>query len=870
MMSFWKSVSKKKPVKFKQVQLKPLGFNFIGSRTPVRMINKQIYPTRSNAEWKLIAKNPMGDSDRDHLMNWFDCAPMNSKKQGWVHKGVQFNRKRTTKKIDTILQRVQLNKNKVLRHVDSKGNVTIVSSGVDDPQSTFLKYQQQKKAHEEFKQKQAAKHQHERDKMPVILGKDFPTQLHLSVVGPYDKGKLSIENLKKPETDKIIMRSLDKPQGGIWTSTFEKETSDWEKWASGEGIYESGPFHSTRPYRRYLIKPTKSARVLSLNSEEDVKNFVARYKVKQVSDKSKVDYDWEKFRKDYDALHMGKKIIYGKLRNPDNIPFTSYGWDSESTMWVNPAFRKIKELPSPGMSKDLDIPESEFKRYEREDIRKIVNKQGITPILKELGIKQYGDETPNLREAKKRPTAQELIEGKEHKHVPLKDAEFVTVYHGTSSKNAAQIMKEGLKTEKANKSDVPNTIFLTPNKDIAIMYASANTYNPKDSDDEKIHLVRLERPEAAVLKVKILKKDIKKSFGSTGVNKSFFGLGINTPLESVKIQTIYELPIRKDVPSKSIRILNQKGMKRLYTSSLREPAFEPGGKGGYYIIKDAISGEFIEDPTKEKNYAVKFPEAPETIEKVIPFKEQKAEMALPGRPRKAGRISNERIIELYKEGRNVKHVADIARLPLKKTKKIIIESGQKIRFRPGTDEFKTTPTSKQKELAETLKKVSLAHGQGRRFPKISEDKIVELYKKGTSISSISKVAEIYPGRIRDVLRDAGQEIRPSFKDKYKLSITEIQKSFEETRDEEKIDDLVQQSQQEQKEEKIRAEKEAKETMKESKEARKERKQYQKVLKEEEIGDVGGYAKGEEESYIVTPERQKEYEKVLEELGIEKV
>jgi len=42
------------------------------------------FPKRSKAEWKLIDKNPFGDTDGDKVPNWFDCKPLNKKKQGWT------------------------------------------------------------------------------------------------------------------------------------------------------------------------------------------------------------------------------------------------------------------------------------------------------------------------------------------------------------------------------------------------------------------------------------------------------------------------------------------------------------------------------------------------------------------------------------------------------------------------------------------------------------------------------------------------------------------------------------------------------------------------------------------------------------------
>ena len=57
-----------KPSKKKQIKLK--------------FFNTKSFPKRSQKEWKLIDKNPFGDTDGDRVPNWFDCKPLNKKKQG--------------------------------------------------------------------------------------------------------------------------------------------------------------------------------------------------------------------------------------------------------------------------------------------------------------------------------------------------------------------------------------------------------------------------------------------------------------------------------------------------------------------------------------------------------------------------------------------------------------------------------------------------------------------------------------------------------------------------------------------------------------------------------------------------------------------
>jgi hypothetical protein len=50
------------------------------------MISIEKYPKRSSRENRMIDNNPFGDKDKDKVMNWFDCKPLNKKKQGWFEK----------------------------------------------------------------------------------------------------------------------------------------------------------------------------------------------------------------------------------------------------------------------------------------------------------------------------------------------------------------------------------------------------------------------------------------------------------------------------------------------------------------------------------------------------------------------------------------------------------------------------------------------------------------------------------------------------------------------------------------------------------------------------------------------------------------
>ena len=48
----------------------------------IQPVKLNIYPKRTKQEIRLIDKSPWGDRDKDKVPNWFDCKPMNRKKQG--------------------------------------------------------------------------------------------------------------------------------------------------------------------------------------------------------------------------------------------------------------------------------------------------------------------------------------------------------------------------------------------------------------------------------------------------------------------------------------------------------------------------------------------------------------------------------------------------------------------------------------------------------------------------------------------------------------------------------------------------------------------------------------------------------------------
>jgi hypothetical protein len=47
----------------------------------IQPVKLKIYPTRTRQETKLIDKKPFGDKDKDKVLNYFDCRPLDKYKQ---------------------------------------------------------------------------------------------------------------------------------------------------------------------------------------------------------------------------------------------------------------------------------------------------------------------------------------------------------------------------------------------------------------------------------------------------------------------------------------------------------------------------------------------------------------------------------------------------------------------------------------------------------------------------------------------------------------------------------------------------------------------------------------------------------------------
>jgi hypothetical protein len=88
--SFWKPAKKQnlKPAPLFGFNLNPKPSHPFGLKikSPVSPVKLSIYPKRTKQEIRLIDRKPWGDKDKDKVINWFDCKPMNKKWQDVINK----------------------------------------------------------------------------------------------------------------------------------------------------------------------------------------------------------------------------------------------------------------------------------------------------------------------------------------------------------------------------------------------------------------------------------------------------------------------------------------------------------------------------------------------------------------------------------------------------------------------------------------------------------------------------------------------------------------------------------------------------------------------------------------------------------------
>jgi hypothetical protein len=108
---------------------------------------------------------------------------------------------------------------------------------------------------------------------------------------------------------------LNKPTGGIWSSPVESEW-DWKTWCLSENYNTK----NLKKWTKFILKP--ETKVLTINSKEDYKNALEKYRSEQ-------GLDWVKIAGDYNAFYLTLEGLYSN-RNFCNSDPGFCAWDVET------------------------------------------------------------------------------------------------------------------------------------------------------------------------------------------------------------------------------------------------------------------------------------------------------------------------------------------------------------------------------------------------------------------------------------------------------------------------------------------------------------------------------------------------------------
>jgi hypothetical protein len=129
-------------------------------------------------------------------------------------------------------------------------------------------------------------------------------------------------------------KSLSKPRGGFWTSTYDEHYgSGWVRYCVAYRYTDPFELHWT------VLSVASSARVAVVGSAEDLEYLIDRYP--RILRRRR-GLDFERLSMDYDGLHLPHD---GYLRTRSRRPGPALiGWDCESTLWFRWAFTEWRDV----------------------------------------------------------------------------------------------------------------------------------------------------------------------------------------------------------------------------------------------------------------------------------------------------------------------------------------------------------------------------------------------------------------------------------------------------------------------------------------------------------------------------------------------
>jgi len=197
--------------------------------------------------------------------------------------------------------------------------------------------------------------------------------------------------------------SGNKPQGGLWTSTYTPLSedgcrSDWERGLKINLLIQIACPASAANLPAWEIQLSPQARVLTVNTLEEALAFTKKYHLLQFARPKQIRggigklvttliTDWERAFKEFDGIHLTEQgcdeVTHHKIENGGQTAFDT--WHCESTLWGRWCFEAVNSLVSVIY---LDsAPEQIAVNCQAPDVRRDMNKpqpkedQSFIPII---------------------------------------------------------------------------------------------------------------------------------------------------------------------------------------------------------------------------------------------------------------------------------------------------------------------------------------------------------------------------------------------------------------------------------------------------------------------------------------------------------
>jgi len=150
----------------------------------------------------------------------------------------------------------------------------------------------------------------------------------------------------------------NKPEGGLWTSTYTKDEPYLSDWQYGRlnniAIQLAYPPEKQENLRPYLVYPKKNARVLVIDSFQTAVEFTSEFHMASSPELARKTTllataeitDWSSAFRKFDAIHLtaeaADEIAFHALEARFDSAF--HTWNCEATLWGRWMFDRVEDL----------------------------------------------------------------------------------------------------------------------------------------------------------------------------------------------------------------------------------------------------------------------------------------------------------------------------------------------------------------------------------------------------------------------------------------------------------------------------------------------------------------------------------------------